>query len=611
MPPEDAMFQEVHSALQQGDRPRARDLLTRLLRRDQANAEYWLWMSAVVETPKERIYCLNQVLRLDPSNQAARRGLVISGVMPVQEDMVLPLRLQKREWQVQIDKPIEPRPPLSMKRLALYAGGGVLVAGLILLAIFAPQLTRERSVTPAATISFLPVAEATAVPTPAVTPSQTSTPAGPTPPWEALEATYTPTPLAGLTPHPIIEAYQIALRAFERREWDRVITFLNQAVQAESSAADIHTLIGETYRLQAAYSQALEAFNNAISADPAYAPAYLGRARVSLALSTQRREDVRGDLETAVSLDADLAEAYLELAKLDLEEEKYEQALAALEQAAARLPDSPLLYLYRAQVFLALDQPAQALQDALKANQLDITMLEGYRVLGQAYQANDRFVDSITPLDIFQRYTDQPSAQVYIWLGQAYVINGEVEAALQSFNQALALDRSNFDVLLQRGQLYLQMEEYRLALADFNQAQTLRSNSFEAALLRSRALLGIEAFGDAYIQLSSVEGQAESDEQKAELYYWRAKSLEPLNVQAAIQDWNRLLSLPEGAAPQEWLQEAELRRAALVTPTNTPRPSITPTPTLTRVPTQTQTMVPATATYTATPTRTLSSTGLP
>jgi hypothetical protein len=37
-------------------------------------------MSAVVETPKERTYCLQNVLRLEPNNQAARLGLVLSGV---------------------------------------------------------------------------------------------------------------------------------------------------------------------------------------------------------------------------------------------------------------------------------------------------------------------------------------------------------------------------------------------------------------------------------------------------------------------------------------------------------------------------------------------------
>ena len=49
------MFQEALAAIQEGDRARARDLLTRLLKMDQDHADYWLWMSALVETARERL----------------------------------------------------------------------------------------------------------------------------------------------------------------------------------------------------------------------------------------------------------------------------------------------------------------------------------------------------------------------------------------------------------------------------------------------------------------------------------------------------------------------------------------------------------------------------
>jgi hypothetical protein len=96
------MFQEVFHAIEAGDRVRARDLLTRLLRTDKNNPDCWLWMSAVVDTPKERIYCLKEVLRLDPANQAARRGLVILGAAPADPALQVPLSAQRRNWQTPI-----------------------------------------------------------------------------------------------------------------------------------------------------------------------------------------------------------------------------------------------------------------------------------------------------------------------------------------------------------------------------------------------------------------------------------------------------------------------------------------------------------------------------
>ena len=55
---DDRMLDEAIAAAREGDRTRARDLLTRLLRTDQSNPEYWLWMSSIVDSPKEKIYCL-------------------------------------------------------------------------------------------------------------------------------------------------------------------------------------------------------------------------------------------------------------------------------------------------------------------------------------------------------------------------------------------------------------------------------------------------------------------------------------------------------------------------------------------------------------------------
>ena len=49
-PAENTLLQEATEALRKDDRARARDLLTRLLKTDQNNAMYWVWLSAAVDT---------------------------------------------------------------------------------------------------------------------------------------------------------------------------------------------------------------------------------------------------------------------------------------------------------------------------------------------------------------------------------------------------------------------------------------------------------------------------------------------------------------------------------------------------------------------------------
>ena len=78
---EEEIYNEALGAIQQGDNRRARDLLARLLKVNPEKVDYWVWMSSVVETKRERIYCLNEALKRDPDNATARRGLVILGAM--------------------------------------------------------------------------------------------------------------------------------------------------------------------------------------------------------------------------------------------------------------------------------------------------------------------------------------------------------------------------------------------------------------------------------------------------------------------------------------------------------------------------------------------------
>jgi Tfp pilus assembly protein PilF len=62
-------------AVQQGDLERARDLLLQVVEADENNAEAWLWLSGAVEDIDDQQTALENVLALDPENEAAQSGL--------------------------------------------------------------------------------------------------------------------------------------------------------------------------------------------------------------------------------------------------------------------------------------------------------------------------------------------------------------------------------------------------------------------------------------------------------------------------------------------------------------------------------------------------------
>ncbi|MBN2007374.1 MAG: hypothetical protein JXA21_28765 [Anaerolineae bacterium] len=63
------------NAAKAGQRAVARQWLARVVHTDAHNIQAWLWLGAVVETPKERKVCLEKVLSVDPNNVAAHKGL--------------------------------------------------------------------------------------------------------------------------------------------------------------------------------------------------------------------------------------------------------------------------------------------------------------------------------------------------------------------------------------------------------------------------------------------------------------------------------------------------------------------------------------------------------
>lgn len=63
------------AAARAGEKERARRLLLQVIERDEGVEAAWLWLSDVVDDPAERQICLENVLTLNPANEAARAGL--------------------------------------------------------------------------------------------------------------------------------------------------------------------------------------------------------------------------------------------------------------------------------------------------------------------------------------------------------------------------------------------------------------------------------------------------------------------------------------------------------------------------------------------------------
>lgn len=601
---DDAVFQETVDALREGNKARARELLTGLLKTDQNNATYWVWMSATVDTAKERIYCLQTALKLDPENAAAKRGLILHGALPPDET-VQPFPVNRpRTWEEKLllahEKP-RPKGWAAIRSSPAIRLGGLIMLGILLIgaAVFGVLLSGAAQRPP-------PTRTPGPSPTYTLTPTSVNATARPiaintsAPLSELLPVPYTPTALYIEMQGSVVSAdmYNLVRLAYREGDWDEVIRVLNDVIQVDPEAVEAYYYIGEANRFKGDHTAAIAAYQSALGLDPEFGPAYVGMARAQL--GNNANADVLPLLDSAIRLDPNFGEAYLERAKVKLRENDVSGALADLAQADRRLPDSPLVYFYLAQARQTEGDLELALSAARRANELDVTMLPVYLMLGQLHAEAGNDQEAADALDVYLKYEPRDSA-AYLLLGRIHYRDGQYEEAIEALNRSLSLNRNQREAYLYRFLSNVELGDGDRAEEDMDSVVLFYPDSFDVRLgiLRTQLLQGRN--GSALLELDKTEALAETDEQKALAYFWGAtiyaRREEP---EREAEYWQMLLDLPEDATTEKMRAQAEERLSELATATPTPtvRPR-TPTRTPTRAPTRTPTRTPTRA-----PTRT-------
>jgi tetratricopeptide (TPR) repeat protein len=590
IPPEgsgqNVLLHEAIEALRKGDRARARDTLTRLLKTDQDNPMCWIWLSTAVDTPKERLYCLQTALQLDPQNAAAKRGLtMLGGLAPDEAVPPFPLN-HPRSWEDKLAIPQEPKPERHavgrpLVRLLVVVATSLAVLAVVYFGFLAPNafalaLFNQGPRRLFVTITFTPTGGGL---------NSVPTVPQPTPLEVLLHTDYTPTPLYVVTQHPIDteSSYNAGLRFFKAKDYASAIGMFQQVLNGEPKAADAFYYIGESYRMQKNYAKARAAYQNAINANPDFAGGYLGRALATE--ETNPDEDLSNDFDNAVNLDPHFLAAYIERGAYKRNHNDPNGAITDEMTALNLNPNSALAYLYMAQAQLDLGQNETALASALTANQIDLTLVPAYLVLAQAYIANGEIDKATGALQTYTVYTPE-DIDAYLTMATVYNAIGEYQKALDVVNLYLNANPRDPKAYNQRGLSYLGLNNASLAEIDFLKAEALDPKYFDPAIGLALAYYAEGHPNNAYIQANlTAEPLTKTDNQRAQIYYWEATFLEKMGSHgAAIETWKHLLLLPANAMPGTWRDEAFLHLGI--------KPSATPTLRYTRTPTPSQTPRP-------------------
>jgi tetratricopeptide (TPR) repeat protein len=492
----DEMFNEAVKAAKAGQRRRARDLLTRLIKADQNNVDYWLWMSAVVDTEKEQIFCLQKALKVDPNSVAARRGLVVLGAMRP-EDAALPPPQVLEAIPVEIPE---------LQKGGGFAGflsrrrnqevllvSGIGVVALVMVALVVMTLTgafRPRRqvavVASSPTASRTPAATATATPT--NTPKPCTLPASPNPATPLavyLCLTQTPTAVAVATERALSEDYRTVIRAYNAGEWQKIVDRA-AVITRDPTLTDnarVYFYIAEAHRHLAGdkasdpnLREALSNYRTAISKDGGFAPAYWGKALTELVRNNPN--EALNDFNNAIVADPNFAPAYLDRGIFYALNGNFTRALEDLEQARLVAPENALVLANLSLAYADTRQPQPALEAAQQALDLDPGMALAYFARGRAEYALGNFAEADKDLSLSYLYVkNAPPLYPTLWQARILYDYGlgkfgvqDDAAALAAFDDAIKLRTSFPPAYLARGQVRLRAQNYKDANADFNTA---------------------------------------------------------------------------------------------------------------------------------------------
>jgi tetratricopeptide (TPR) repeat protein len=575
---EDTMLTEAISAVRAGDHTRARDLLTRLLKMDSANPEYWLWMSSVVETERERIYCLQSVLRNDPTNRAALRGLTILGAhIPETDELTGALKIPHRK----ITPPSRISPTsLPIKgawQIIAGVAGVVIVMVVIISILFRPRATGVAPTLAPLTPTFTPVP-----PTPTHTPipldsvlSRTPIPTelSGTPIASLLSITPTTTPFIGITPRPIYEAYSSAVTALERGDYSASIQYIDQVFDLDPNLADAYYLLGEAYRLLGKLPEAETAYQQALDRNPLMAAAYLGMGQIEL----QRNPSYLPEsINLAINHDPTLLPAYLIKAGILSKNQEWAM-LAETAQAALNAGcNTPILYIYLGEAQLNLGLYEQSLENLLRGSAYDPSIFEAYLLLGRVLFELQRYDEALSPLKTHLAY--QPGDPLaWSYLGYAYYMLEDYANSEQAFNQTIALNPNDRIARRLRGLIRLQQKRFTEALEDLLQVQSLGDTSDEHLIMIAKAQYGAGNLPETLSVTRSLIDTSLDSNILLEAYILEILILEiqdPPLMEEVLARWQIILGLeglPEVVRVRARDEIAEIE-SLLITPTPTEAP---------------------------------------
>ncbi|MBD3293404.1 MAG: tetratricopeptide repeat protein [Armatimonadia bacterium] len=166
------------------------------------------------------------------------------------------------------------------------------------------------------------------------------------------------------------------------------------------------------------------------------------------------------------------AKTYVSDPDRDVISSDYEDALARYNAAIEVNPDYAEAYRGRAETYMAMDQPAEAIDDLRTAMELDPRNPELYGALAMAQMLDEQYQEAMSTAQVALN-VDPDNAQAHNAAGLAYYYTGQLGAASEHFNKAVEADPTLHQSFTNLGNTFYQMGSWNRARMNYDRALEL------------------------------------------------------------------------------------------------------------------------------------------
>jgi tetratricopeptide (TPR) repeat protein len=231
--------------------------------------------------------------------------------------------------------------------------------------------------------------------------------------------------------------YKLGKDYYSKKEFDKAIDALTQAIRLDPHYADAFGMRGEVYEDKGDKDAAVQDFTQALNLNPKDKIAYDDRCRVF----HQKGQDDQAiqDCDQALKINPDSADTYHNRAAAYESKGEYDRAIQDYTQAIKLRASNAISYFGRANTYFRKGDYDRAIQDYNASLNLDPNFADAYYGRGIAYHKKHEYDRAI--LDYDHALKLKPDlALAYNTRGIAYEDKGRYLEALHDFEELLKLN---------------------------------------------------------------------------------------------------------------------------------------------------------------------------